>query len=310
MHPEIIPYTDGYLEVGSHSLYYEICGNPEGIPAVYLHGGPGSGCSTYARRFFDPQKYNVVLFDQRGSGRSKPFASLVNNDTENLVNDIEIFKEFLSIDKWVVFGGSWGSTLALNYVNKYPSSVIAVVCYGIFLGRDHELQDLYFKDGIVSRIYPDIFEEFINHLQVSEQSNPLIGYNKLFNHPDEQIRHQALHLWTKLEKKVSKLEVSDQWLHEQTQDPEYVLAHSKIENHYFISNCFFDGDALLASLPISMKNIPLHIIQGRYDMVCPFRTAWELHKSVPWSNLHVVHSGHSFTEEATSNMVVQILDTL
>lgn len=309
--PDITPYQTHFLDVGDgHVLYIEECGNPDGTPITFLHGGPGSGCNAWQRRLFDPQKYRIILFDQRGSGRSIPHACLQANTTPHLVADMEVIRQHLNIAKWVITGGSWGSTLALAYADKHAEHITALVLYGMFLAREQELRALYCDGGIVSQIFPDIFEEFLSLLPAQDRETPLIGYDKLFRSDDEKIRHKAIEIWTRLEKRVSKVIVDEDSLNAETADPDFVIAHSLIENHYFLNNGFIDGDALLSRLSTRIKYIPFHIIQGRYDMVCPFKTAWEIHKAVPHSHLHIIEgAGHTAKETATTAVLLEVINT-
>lgn len=312
LYPEITPYETGMLDVGDgHSLYWETSGNRDGVPIVFLHGGPGSGSSPWQRQLFNPEKYKIVLFDQRGSGKSTPHASLDDNTTPHLVSDIEKLRAHLGIDKWHVSGGSWGSTLALAYADDHANRILSLTMYGIFLCRPQELRDLYFDGGIASRIFPDVFENYIGLLDEPERADPIKGYHKLFTGADKAVAHQAVDMWTRLEKRVSALIVPEEKLNEEMSNPDFVLAHSLVENHYFLNNGFIDGDALLASLPAKLNGIPVHIIQGRYDMVCPFKTAWDLHKALPKSHLHTIdNAGHTAKEPVTTSKLVEVFDRL
>ena len=312
LYPPIDPYDTGMLDVGDgHKLYWEQSGNPDGQPIIFLHGGPGSGTSPAHRQFFNPDKYRIILFDQRGAGKSTPHASLDNNTTPHLVADIEKLRTSLDIESWYVSGGSWGSTLALAYAMEHSARVNALVLYGIFLCRDEELRDLYFEGGTSSRIFPDVFEDFINLLPEDKRDNPLQGYQDLFQSTDSDIRLKAVDLWTRLEKRVSALIVSEETLNEKMSDPDYVLAHSLVENHYFLSNGFIDGDKILRELPMKINGKTMHIIQGRYDMVCPFKTAWDLHKACSHSKLHIIdNAGHTAEEPKTTSKLIEILDML
>lgn len=312
LYPEIEPYEMGMLDVrDGHNIYWEASGNPEGAPIVFLHGGPGSGSSPWQRQLFNPEKYRIILFDQRGSGKSMPHASLEHNTTADLVADMERLREHLKIKKWHIAGGSWGSTLALAYADHYAKYILSITIYGIFLCRQQELKDLYFDGGIASRIFPDVFDDYLKVLPGGDRENPIKGYNKLFKSPDSRLAQRAVEMWTRLEKRVSALVVPDEKLNEEMSNPDFVLAHSLVENHYFLNNGFIDGDALLKSLPKKLENVPVHIIQGRYDMVCPFKTAWELHQALPNSSLHIIdNAGHTAKEPATTAKLVEIFDHL
>jgi proline iminopeptidase len=300
------------LAVGDeHRLYWEVSGNPNGVPVVFLHGGPGSGTSPWQRSLFNPQKYRIILFDQRGSGKSFPHASLQNNTTPHLVTDMELLRRELAIDKWVVFGGSWGSTLALAYADAHADKILGLVMYGIFLARESELRDLYYPGGIASRVFPDIFQNFIVLLTDDKKDDVIRGYRELFESSDPQVRRRALDLWTRLEKRMSRLVVTTKELQRQMTDSNAVLAHSLIENHYFLDHGFIDGDALLRGIGAKVRDIPVHIVQGRYDMVCPFKTAYELHLAIPHSALHIIEDvGHTAQEPRVQKVLVDVLDRL
>ncbi len=312
LYPEIQPYETGMLDVGQgYNLYWEISGNPDGEPIIFLHGGPGSGSSPWQRQMFNPEKYKIILFDQRGSGKSTPHASLQDNTTPDLVSDMEKLRTHLNIDKWHISGGSWGSTLALAYADKHADRINSVTMYGIFLCRNQELRDLYFDGGIASRIFPDVFNDYLNILPASDREDPIKGYNKLFQDGDSKLAQKAVEIWTRLEKRVSALIVPEEKLNEEMSNPDFVLAHSLVENHYFLNNGFIDGDGLLKSLPAKLDGIPVHIIQGRYDMVCPFKTAWDLHQALPNSYLHIIdNAGHTAKEPATTAKLVEVFDSL
>jgi len=311
-YPDITPYETGMMDTGDgHSLYWEKSGNKNGAPVVFLHGGPGSGTLPRHRTLFNPEKYNIILFDQRGSGKSTPHASLENNTTPHLIKDIEQLRAKLGIKKWAVFGTSWGAALALAYADAHPQSLTALVVSGAYLSRDAELHDLYFEGGVVSRVFPDVFEPYIALLPPGQRANPLKGYQALFKSADAGARAAALDRWTRLEKKVSQLVVTDEELSADMADPAFVLAHSLLENHYWLHNSFMDGDRIARDIGEKTKNIPVHFVQGRYDMVCTFATAWELHKAVPHSRLHVIdNTGHAMREPKTTHTIIDIMNKL
>ena len=312
LYPPITPYETGFLPVGNgHEIYWEQSGNPDGMPVVFLHGGPGSGTSPWQRQFFDPKKYRIILFDQRGAGKSKPHAELAHNTTAHLIHDMEELRRVFKIDRWHIAGGSWGSTLGLAYADTHPETILSLTLYGIFLCRDFELRDVYTPGGIVSRVFPDVFEPYINLLPDNMQQTPLQGYRDLFQNDNPDIRACAIDMWTRLEKRVSALTVSAEQLNTDMADPDYVIAHSKIENHYFLNNGFVDGDELLQRLPQKLQNIPIHLVQGRYDMVCPFITAWQVHAALPDSRLHIIeNAGHTARAPDMTRALVQIFDQL
>ncbi len=316
--PEIEPYNQFMFDVGDgHQIYVEECGNPDGEPITFLHGGPGSGCNSWHRRLFDPEKFRIILFDQRGSGRSLPNVSffpalgLQDNTTQHLIDDMEKIRDHLDIGRWHITGGSWGSTLALVYADQHSKRVKSMIIYGIFLSRDEELEALYFDGGMASKIFPDVFYPYLNILPDADKENPLIGYDKLFRSDDKEVREKAVDLWTRLEKRVSRLIVPQASLDEEMSDPDFVLAHSLVENHYFLSNSFIDGNAILKRAGQALRDIPMDIIQGRYDMVTPFKTAWELHNQVPHSNLHIIdNAGHSAKEKATTKKLLTLISNI
>lgn len=319
LYPEIEPFTTGRLDVGDgHNLYWEISGNPDGQPILFLHGGPGSGTRPWQRQLFNPQKYKIILLDQRGSGKSTPHASIENNTTPDLVADIEKLRVHLGLSRWAVFGGSWGSTLALAYADRHAERIDALVMYGIFLCRDAELRALYFEGGVASQIFPDLFAPYIALLPPEDRADPIAGYKKLFESPDAALRRDAVILWTELEYRVSRLSLSaeeaaqsSQNVKDSLQEFNAVLSHSLLENHYFMHKGFLDADEILKNIGQKIAGIPTHIIQGRYDIVCPFITAWQLHIAVPHSRLHVVEAaGHSGRAPEMRSVLVNVLDSL
>ena len=312
LYPPIEPYDTGMLDVGDgHNLYWEQSGNPQGEPIVFLHGGPGSGTSPAHRQFFDPAKYRIILFDQRGAGKSTPHASLDNNTTPHLVADIEKLRAHLGLENWHVFGGSWGSTLGLAYAMAHSERVDALVLYGIFLCREEELRNLYFEGGVVSRVFPDVFEDFIKLLPEDKRDNPLQGYYELFESEDRNMRLKALDLWTRLEKRVASLVVTLGALNKEMANPDFVLAHSLLENHYFKHNGFIDGNKMLENLSKIIGDKTIHLVQGRYDMVCLFKTAWEVHQSLPNSQIHIIEdAGHTKKQPQVARKLIEILDAL
>ncbi len=304
--PPIDPYETGSLKVpGAHALYYECSGNFEGQPVLFLHGGPGTGSSPDTRRLFDPARCNIIQFDQRGCGASTPHGSLIDNTTPHLVDDMIKLLDQLNIDKAHLAGGSWGSTLALAFAMKHPLRVRSLLIYGIFLCRASEFKALYFEGGVVSQIYPEVFARFIKLLPPGERADPISGYAKLFHSNNIELRNKALHMWTLLEQQASRLIVDQKRLQTEMANPGYVLSHSLIENHYFQQNGFLDGDELLASVGQTLANIPTHIINGRYDLICPMITAFELHKAMPHAVLTIVpDAGHSFRDPGMGGAII------
>ncbi|MNJ92833.1 Proline iminopeptidase [compost metagenome] len=307
-YPEIAPYNKGMLKVSDiHSLYWEECGNPNGKPVVFLHGGPGGGVSPDHRRFFDPKTYRIILFDQRGSGQSLPCAELRENDTWSLVKDIETLREMFKIDKWVVFGGSWGSTLALAYAIKHPERVKALVLRGIFLCRPSEIKWFY-QEG-ASQIFPDVWDEYLKPIPENERHDLVNAYYKRLTHADEKVRLEAAKAWSKWEAATSRL-IVDQTAIEEFDEPEYALSFARIECHYFTNNAFFDTNNWLLENVSKIRHIPGVIIQGRYDVVCPAKSAWELHKAWPEAKLQIIaDSGHAAAEPGTRSALIDATDS-
>jgi proline iminopeptidase len=302
--PEIEPYLTGTLKVSElHTLYYEEVGSPLGKPVIYLHGGPGGGFSPLARRFFDPLFYRVILFDQRGSGKSTPHAELAENTTWDLVADIERLRETLGIERWLVFGGSWGSTLALTYAICHPERVLGLILRGIFLCRKSEIDWLY-VDG-ASHIFPDGWEHYIAPVPVDERGDMVAAYHRLLNHPDPAVQQDAAWHWSRWETHCSR-HVPDLAALEKDDEPLKTLAIARIENHYFFHDSFFPGDNYLLEHAAEINPIPTRIIQGRYDMVCPIRSAWDLKTVMPAADLRIVpDGGHSVKDPSIAAGLVQ-----
>ena len=304
LYENIEPYSSGYLEVANHKIYYEECGNPHGKPAVFLHGGPGGGGSTKVRGFFDPELFRVVIFDQRGCGRSEPHGSLENNTTWDLVKDIEELKNKLNIEKWLVFGGSWGSTLSLAYAQTYPDSVSELVLRGIFMLRKKEL-DWFYQDG-ASRIFPEAWEGFLKPIDEEDRDNLMDAYYKIFIGDNEKKKMEAAIAWSKWEGSVSTLSHKPEMISSYSES-KFALAFALIENHYFVNKGFLeDENQLISSNSIDkIRHIPAKIVQGRYDIVCPMETAWELSKNWPEAELIIApSSGHSaFEVEITHELI-------
>lgn len=307
LYPEIVAYETGRLKVSPvHELYFEQCGNPKGKPVVFLHGGPGGGVSPDYRRYFDPAAYRIVLFDQRGAGKSTPHASIEDNTTWDLVSDIEILREHLGIDRWQVFGGSWGSTLSLAYAQTHPVRVTELVLRGIFLCRPKEIRWFY-QDG-AGTIFPDVWEEYLKVIPEDERSDMVSAYYKRLTSDDEAIRVKAARAWSIWEGSTSKL-FFDPGSIERFADPEFALAFARIECHYFINNSFFPTDNYLIENVDRIRNIPAVIVQGRYDVVCPMVSAWELHRAWPEAELLIIQdAGHSISEPGIIDALVNATD--
>jgi proline iminopeptidase len=307
LYPEIEPFDSGMLPVSPvHTLYYEQCGNPEGTPVVFLHGGPGGGLIPDYRRYFDPAAYRVVLFDQRGSGRSTPHASLEDNTTWHLVEDIETLRAHLRIEDWHVFGGSWGSTLALAYAERYPGRVRSLTLRGIFLCRPKEIRWFY-QEG-TSYLFPDVWEKYVEVIPAEERNDFVSAYYRRLTSADEAVRLEAARAWSVWEGSTSKL-YFDYEMIEKFADPEFALAFARIECHYFMNNAFFPTDNYLIENVGKIRHVPATLVQGRYDVVCPMASAWELHRAWPEAELRVIpDAGHSASEPGIIDALVEATD--
>ncbi|OGN55905.1 MAG: prolyl aminopeptidase [Chlamydiae bacterium RIFCSPHIGHO2_12_FULL_44_59] len=302
-YPPIEPHRSGYLQRDNHEVYWEECGNPKGLPVIFLHGGPGSGCNPSARCYFDPEVYRIVLMDQRGCGRSRPHSSLENNTTWHLVRDIERLRESLSIKKWLVFGGSWGSTLALAYAETHPQSCLALVLRGIFLCRSKELHWLY-QFG-AHHILPDEFEKYIAPIPEAERGDLMGAYYRQLTSENAAMRRRAAHCWSAWEGVALKL-LFDPKLFEQFTEDVHADAIARIECHYFIHKGFFTTDNWLLENVDTIQDIPAVIIQGRYDLVTPMESAWELHKAYPKAQFEVIpDAGHASSEPGIMNALLR-----
>jgi len=302
LYPKIKPYDSGFLNVDQHQVYFEQCGNPNGKPALFLHGGPGGGGSEDVRRFFNPDLYRIVVFDQRGCGRSKPHGCLENNTTWDLVSDIENLRKKLSIEKWLVFGGSWGSTLSLAYAQAHPKSVSELVLRGIFLLRKEELHWFY-QDG-ASRIFPEAWSGFLDIIDEDKRNNLMSSYHEIFKSDDKEKCLRAAVAWSKWEAATSSLSYKPS-LVEEFSDPEFALAFALIENHYFINKGWFETENQLIENIDKIRSIPAVIVQGRYDVVCPMKTAWELSKAWPEAEMIIApSSGHTAFEKEITHALI------
>jgi len=302
--PPIEPFNSGFMERDGHQIYYEQCGNPNGKPAVFLHGGPGGGGSTAVRRFFDPKKYHIVIFDQRGCGRSKPHGCLEKNTTWDLVEDIEALKNMLRIENWLVFGGSWGSTLSLAYSQTYPASVSEMVLRGIFMLRKKEL-DWFYQEG-ASNIFPEAWEKFLEPIDENQRDDLMSAYHKIFKSDNEEKKLAAAIAWSRWEGSTSSLSYNPDMANSFS-NPQFALAFALIENHYFVNKGFLEHENQLIESGIDIiRNIPTTIVQGRYDIVCPMTTAWELSKNWPEAKLIVApSSGHTAFEKEITNELIK-----
>jgi proline iminopeptidase len=307
LYPAIEPYRTGMLEVSDeHTLYFEESGNPNGKPAVFLHGGPGGGTDSKQRRFFDPAKYRIVLFDQRGSGKSTPHASLEDNTTWHLVSDIEALRTHLGVERWQVFGGSWGSTLALAYAQKHPERVTELALRGIFLLRESELR--WFYQWGTSELFPDAWEKYLEPIPAPERTDLIRAYHARLTSKDAAVRTAAAKAWSTWEAATSYLHVNAEYVTRAGED-QFALAFARIECHYFVNKGFFARESqLLDDIP-KIRHIPTVIVQGRYDVVCPLVNAWDLHRAFPEADLRIVpDAGHSAFEPGNVHELVLATD--
>jgi proline iminopeptidase len=307
LYPPIEPFRTGRLPVSDlHELYFEESGNPEGTPVVFLHGGPGGGTDPEQRRFFDPTAYRIVLFDQRGSGKSVPHASLEQNTTWDLVDDIDRLRVHLDIERWVVFGGSWGSTLALAYAEHHPDRVRALVVRGIFMLRPHEIHWFY-QEG-ASFIFPDAWEAYVDPIAEDERNDLVRAYYRRLTGADPEARSKAALAWSAWEMTTNRL-VPDPELIARYEDPTAADALARIECHYMVNRGFFrEPDELLAGID-AIRHVPAVIVQGRYDLVCPMTTAWDLHRRWPEAAFEIVaDAGHSPLEPSTRDRLLVATD--
>lgn len=307
LYPAIEPYEEGRLKVSPlHELHYELCGNPDGKPVLFLHGGPGGGVEPGHRRFFDPALWNVVLFDQRGCGKSTPYAELRENTTWDLVADIERLRERLGVARWTVFGGSWGSTLALAYAQTHPQRCLALILRGIFTLRRSEL--LWFYQEGTSEIFPEAWEEYLRPIPPGERGDLMAAYYKRLTSEDEAVRLEAAAAWSAWEGATSRL-VPDAAMIEKYAAPKHAEAFARIECHYFVNKGFFDRDDQLLDGVDKIRRIPAVIVHGQYDVVCPPSTAWALHKAWPEARFRLIPaSGHSVAEEGIRSALLEETD--
>lgn len=306
-YPEIQPYRTGFLQVSRiHSLYFEESGNPDGKPVVFLHGGPGGGTSPKQRRFFDPARYRIVLFDQRGCGRSRPHASLDDNTTWHLVADIEALRKHLGIERWQVFGGSWGSSLALAYAETHPDRVTELVLRGIFLLRRWELEWFYQRG--TSQIFPEAFEPFLQLIPQAERGDLIGAYHRRLTGPSPIERQEAARVWSVWEASTSHLLQDRDYIQSAAGD-DFSLAFARIESHYFVHGGFLRNEQQLLEDVPKIRHIPCVIVQGRYDIVCPVKSAWELSRAFPEADLRIVpDAGHSAFEPGILHELLSATD--
>lgn len=311
LYPEIEPYDSGTLDGGDgQQVYWETCGNPAGKPVVFLHGGPGGGTSPTQRRLFDPGRYRIILTDQRGTGRSTPHASepdadLSTNTTWHLVADLELLREHLDIDRWQVFGGSWGSSLALAYAERHTERVTELVLRGIFTLRQSELD--WFYEGGAAEVYPDNWEGFLAPVPEAERGSLITAYHRLLNDPDPAVHGPAAVAWATWEASgITLLPQPD--VVARFAEPTYALAFARIENHYFVNHGWFEPQQLIRDAS-RLRDIPTVIVQGRYDMCTPAVTAWDLHRALPEAEfLMIPDAGHAFDEPGILNALIEATD--
>lgn len=307
-YPKIKPYQVQRLKVDDiHELYIEESGSLDGIPVVFIHGGPGAGVVDCHRRFFDPEKYRIILFDQRGAGQSTPHAELKNNTTQHLVADMELIREHLGIKKWMLFGGSWGSTLSLVYAQTHPDRVLGMVLRGIFLCRPEEIQWFY-QQGC-SKIFPDAWQDFIEPIPAEERNDMVAAYYKRLTSEDDIVRSRAAKAWSTWEGRTSTLKPNKDVVNS-FGNLHTAVSLARIECHYFMNNSFLEPNQILNNAA-SIKDIPAMIIQGRYDVVCPMQSAWDLYQALPLAELDIIpDAGHSAMEPGIIDALVKATDKM
>ncbi len=307
MYPEIEPYHSSFIKVSElHTVYYEQCGNPNGKPVVFLHGGPGGGIIPNYRRYFNPKKWRIILLDQRGCGQSTPFAELQENTTWDLVSDIEKIRNELGINQWAVFGGSWGSTLGLAYSITHPEKCTELFLRGIFLLRKKEI-DWFYQDGC-SKIFPDFWENYLKPIPENERHDLVSAFHKRLTSTDMTTRKEAAKAWSIWEGLTSKL-IPDLENSKKFGNDEFADAFARIECHYFTNKGFFKEDNFLLNNVHKISQIKIVIVQGRYDVVCPAESAWDLHRALPHSELHIINdAGHSLAEVGITKKLIEYTD--
>ena len=307
LYPSVATNRTGHLKVSSlHEIYFEESGNPNGKPVVFVHGGPGGGTEPKQRQFFDPSAYRIILFDQRGCGQSRPPACLDDNTTWQLVSDMEQLRAHLKIDKWQVFGGSWGSTLGLAYAETHPSRVSELVLRGIFLLRKQEI-DWFYQRG-TSALFADAWEDYVKPIPQAERGDMVGAYYKRLTSEDARVRQEAARAWSVWEARTSNLYVKPEVVEKMSGD-EFALAFARIECHYFVNEGWLAGDRALLKNVDRIRNIPGVIVQGRYDVVCPMESAWDLHRAWPEADLRIVaDAGHSAFEPGIAHELIEATD--
>jgi proline iminopeptidase len=300
LYPALEPYDQGMLALDDvHTMYWETCGNPLGVPVLFLHGGPGGGCSVEHRRFFDPEVFRIVLFDQRGAGNSTPLGEALDNTTRHLVRDVETLRDYLGVKKWLVFGGSWGSTLALAYGQAHPERCLGFVLRGVFLGRPHEIQ--WFLYGL-RQVFPEAWRRFAGMLPEAERNDLLGGYLKRLFHDDARVHVPFARAWSEYEASCSTLLPNPEAARQHTEES---IGLARLEAHYFVHECFLSTEQLLTDLH-RIRHLPASIVHGRYDMICPIASADELARAWPDARYEVVpDGGHSVWEPPVRAAVVR-----
>lgn len=308
LYPAIKPYAEHNLKVDDlHTIYIEESGEPTGIPILFLHGGPGAGCDPDQRRFFDPSRYRIILFDQRGCGRSTPHICLINNTTQDLIEDIEKIRDLLQVKKWILFGGSWGATLALLYGQQYPKHVLGFVLRGVFLGRQQEL-DWLFKEGGVSKFFPDEWQKFIEHVPEDRRSDMIQGYYDLLHGEDEILHMTVAKSWGLWEAECSTLEFNPD-NEKRFTNAHFAIGIATIETHYFVNKLFIEENQILDNMS-KISHLPAVIVHGRYDMVCTLDNSYALNMAWPDSKLEIIrHAGHAASEAGITNALIAATNT-
>lgn len=306
LYPEIHPYAKHQLKVSDlHTLYIEESGNAQGIPVLFIHGGPGGGTDPAHRSFFDPEKYRIILFDQRGCGRSTPHSELEANTTDHLISDIEAIRNLLGIDQWLLFGGSWGSTLSLLYAQAYPEKVLGLILRGIFLCRDQDIHWFYQRGA--SAVFPDYWKDYEQIIPLEERDDMLSAFYKRLTSSNEIARMSAAKAWSVWEGRCSTLDPNHD-LVDHFADPHVALAMARIEAHYFVNKAFINDNQIIENCH-RIQNIKTTIVHGRYDMVCPIEQAFALYDALPQSELHIVRdAGHSAFESSITDNLIRATD--
>ncbi len=305
--PPLEPYRQGRLQVSPlHNLYFEESGNPKGRPVVFVHGGPGGGVTPDHRRYFDPEHYRIILFDQRGAGQSLPAAELRENTTWDLVSDMEKLREHLKLSQWHVFGGSWGSTLALAYAETHPHRVTSLALRGIFLCRQKEI-DWFYQSG-AGKIFPEAWSIYLQHIPENERHDMVAAYYRRLTSEDPAVRTAAARTWSVWEASCSRL-IPDPAMQAHHDEVDFALRFARIECHYFFNKCWWSFDNQLLENAYKIRHIPCEIVHGRYDMVCPVENAYELHQVLPESTLHIIpDAGHTVKEPGITRALLEVME--